>query len=105
MPVSHQLAESVTGIIGLKESVATKQPIIKYIWTFLFCLGIGATVFFVYGTANEYLSEPTLTKVSFQVSSTNFESFSHYILLLFRQDYKVKIFTNIRHSFFAAMHG
>lgn len=63
--VGHQLAENVTGIIGLKESITTKHPILKYIWAFLFCIGIGATIFFIYATAKEYLDEPTLTKVRF----------------------------------------
>lgn len=62
-PVSEELADSVTGIIGLREAITTKHKLLKCIWAFLFCVGIGATIFFVYQTIEEYLDEPTMTRV------------------------------------------
>jgi hypothetical protein len=58
------IANNVTGIVGLKEAADSKHPLVKFIWSILFIAGLVATGFFTYRTAQEYLAEPSATKVS-----------------------------------------
>lgn len=62
-PLLHQLVDNVTGVIGLREAVITKHPIVKYVWAFLFTLGVAFTIYFTCKTTEEYFAEPTATKV------------------------------------------
>lgn len=62
--VSHELAENVTALVGLREAIKAKHPAIKYIWVTLFILGIGATCYYLYRTTEEYLANPTATSVT-----------------------------------------
>jgi hypothetical protein len=64
-PWLRQLAKSVNGCVGLKETTTGTSIFPRLIWGFLFVAGVASTVFFIYKTADEYLSEPTATQVRF----------------------------------------
>lgn len=59
----QQFADYVSSIIGFREAVTAKHAVLKYTWAILFVVGIAATVFVLYSTTNNYLKEPTLTRV------------------------------------------
>lgn len=63
VPVAHQLADSISGVIGLRETVTVKHQGLRVVWLVIFCLGVAATIYFLYATTAEYLDEPTVTKV------------------------------------------
>lgn len=59
-----RMAKRVTGIVGLREAAMSESPVAKFLWTLLFFTGLATTGFVIYKTTDEYLCEPTATKVS-----------------------------------------
>lgn len=59
-----QLANSVTSMVGLKESVSSKYAILRWFWAALLVAGISATIFYIYETASQFLEYQAATNVS-----------------------------------------
>lgn len=78
--LGERLANAVTGVIGLKESVSKKNRMLRYIWSFLFTVGFLATVLICVATVVEYLDEPTLTKVSIHCCIFIFSQISNFFI-------------------------
>lgn len=62
-PMSTQLTESVTAVVGLREAITSEYRVIRFIWTALFVIGIGATMFYLSDTLQEFIAGPTATSV------------------------------------------
>lgn len=59
-----ELAENITAVVGLNEAITSEHRIIRYIWTVMFVVALGATVFYLFDTVAEFAASPTVTRVS-----------------------------------------
>lgn len=57
------MAESVTGIVGLRETLTSENYALRFVWTIVFLTGVTATGYFIYSTTIEYLDDPLSTTV------------------------------------------
>lgn len=83
--MSAELAEYITAIVGLREAIVSEYRLVRYIWTVLFVVGLGATAYYLSDTVAEFIACPTSTSVSTTFVMPQLSAALSYLLGVFEK--------------------